>query len=64
MRSTGICNSSASSSAVGSRPKSWISRFCTRISLLMISIMWTGMRMVRAWSAMERVMACRIHQVE
>jgi hypothetical protein len=30
----------------------------------MISIMWTGMRMVRAWSAMLRVMACRIHQVE
>jgi len=25
--------------------------------------MWTGMRMVRAWSAMERVIAWRIHQV-
>jgi hypothetical protein len=25
--------------------------------------MWTGMRMVRAWSAIERVMAWRIHQV-
>ena len=27
------------------------------------SIMWTGMRMVRAWSAMARVIAWRIHQV-
>jgi len=25
--------------------------------------MCTGMRMVRAWSAMERVMAWRIHQM-
>ena len=30
----------------------------------MMSIMWTGIRMVRAWSAMQRVMAWRIHQVE
>ena len=30
---------------------------------LMVSIMCTGMRMVRAWSAMARVMACRIHHV-
>ena len=37
--------------------------FCTRISLLIVSIMCTGMRMVRAWSAMERVMAWRIHHV-
>ena len=28
-----------------------------RMSLLMVSIMCTGMRMVRAWSAMARVMA-------
>ena len=34
-----------------------------RITLLMVSIMWTGMRMVRAWSAIERVMAWRIHHV-
>jgi hypothetical protein len=27
--------------------------------LLMVSIMWTGMRMVRAWSA-SSVIACRI----
>jgi len=31
--------------------------------LLMLSIMCTGMRMVRAWSAIERVTACRIHHV-
>ena len=30
---------------------------------LVVSIMCTGIRMVRAWSAMARVMACRIHQV-
>jgi hypothetical protein len=35
-----------------------------RISLLIISIMCTGIRMVRAWSAIARVMAWRIHQVE
>jgi hypothetical protein len=34
-----------------------------RFILLIVSIMCTGMRMVRAWSAMERVMAWRIHQV-
>ncbi len=35
----------------------------SRITLLICSIMCTGTRMVRAWSEMERVMACRIHQV-
>ena len=30
---------------------------------LMLSTMWTGMRMVPAWSAIVRLMACRIHQV-
>jgi len=62
-RSTGNSSSSAISSGVGSRPKSWISRFWVRMSLLIASIMCTGMRIVRAWSAMERVMAWRIHQV-
>ncbi len=62
-RSTGSRISSATSSGVGSRPYSWTSCFCTRISLLIVSIMCTGMRMVRAWSAIERVIACRIHQV-
>ena len=35
----------------------------TFFTLLMVSTMCTGMRMVRAWSAMARVMAWRIHQV-
>jgi hypothetical protein len=34
-----------------------------RISLLIVSIMCTGIRIVRAWSAIARVIACRIHQV-
>ena len=32
-------------------------------SLLMVSTIWTGIRMVRAWSAIARVMAWRIHHV-
>ena len=54
---------SAISSTVGSRPSSWRSPRETRISRLIVSTMWTGMRIVRAWSAMARVMAWRIHQV-
>src|SRR5262249_5879505 len=42
---------------------SWSSFFETLRSLLIVSIMWTGMRIVRAWSAMARVIAWRIHQV-
>jgi len=34
-----------------------------RFSLFIVSIICTGIRIVRAWSAIERVMACRIHQV-
>ena len=34
-----------------------------RTILLIVSIMCTGMRMVRAWSAMLRVIAWRIHHV-
>ena len=41
----------------------WIRQAITRASLLITSTMWTGMRMVRAWSAMARVMAWRIHHV-
>ena len=33
------------------------------MSRLIVSTMWTGMRIVRAWSAMARVMAWRIHHV-
>jgi RNA polymerase primary sigma factor len=60
---TGMSMRCAISSEVGSRPSSWTSAREVRISLLMVSIMWTGMRIVRAWSAMARVMAWRIHQV-
>jgi hypothetical protein len=58
-----MSSSFASSSGVGSRPSSWsISRW-TRVSLLICSTMCTGMRIVRAWSAIARVIACRIHHV-
>src|SRR6266508_2625402 len=52
------------SSGVGSRPRSCRSWRWMRISLLIVSTMCTGMRMVRAWSAMALVIAWRIHQVE
>ncbi len=53
----------AISSGVGSRPSDCNSWRETRMSLLMVSTMCTGMRIVRAWSAMARVMAWRIHHV-
>ena len=53
----------AISSMVGSRPSSCISPLLMFRSLLIVSIMWTGMRIVRAWSAMARVIAWRIHHV-
>src|SRR5206468_4939227 len=46
-----------------SRPSSWTSWRDVRMSLLMVSIMCTGMRIVRAWSAMALVIAWRIHHV-
>lgn len=61
-RSTGKFISVATSSGVGSCPSSCSSCFYC-ITLLSVSIMWTGMRIVRAWSAMERVIAWRIHHV-
>ena len=60
---TGSCSRLASSSLVGSRPSSCTICRDVRISLLIVSIMCTGMRMVRAWSAIARVIACRTHQV-
>ena len=53
----------ASSSGVGSRPISLIMFRFTREMRLSVSTMCTGMRMVREWSAMARVMAWRIHHV-
>jgi hypothetical protein len=61
--SSGMESFSASSSGVGSRPISCSIWREVRTILLIVSIMCTGMRMVRAWSAIERVIACRIHQV-
>ena len=54
---TGMSIRSAISSACGSRPSSCTSARDVRVSLLIVSIMCTGMRIVRAWSAMARVMA-------
>ncbi|MNC89181.1 hypothetical protein D3C83_50830 [compost metagenome] len=61
--SSGMPSFSANSSGVGSRPISCSIWREVRTSLLIVSIMCTGMRMVRAWSAIERVIACRIHHV-
>ena len=54
--SAGMSIFSAISSGVGSRPSSCTSARLVRTSLFIVSIMWTGMRIVRAWSAMARVM--------
>ena len=51
------------SSGDGSRPSSWSSFFAVVRSFDSTSIMWTGIRIVRAWSAIARVIAWRIHQV-
>src|SRR6516162_90334 len=61
--SSGMPSFSANSSGVGSRPISLSIWREVRTILLIVSIMCTGMRMVRAWSAIERVIAWRIHQV-
>jgi hypothetical protein len=56
-------SSSAISSGVGSRPNSWTSWRSTCTTLLSFSTMCTGIRIVRALSAIARVTAWRIHQV-
>jgi hypothetical protein len=53
----------ASSSGVGSWPRAPTNWPRMLRSWLMTSTMCTGMRMVRAWSAIAREMPCRIHQV-
>ena len=60
---SGISRARATSATVGSRPSVTASSRRARTIRLTCSTMCTGMRMVRAWSAMARVMACRIHQV-
>ena len=63
--SSGVKKSSsrASSSTDGSCPSCCTSSRCFLTILLMVSNMWTGMRIVRAWSAIARLTAWRIHQV-
>ena len=61
--SSGISMRSAKTLASGSKPNSCKCCRLIRFILLMVSIMCTGIRMVRAWSAMDRVIAWRIHQV-
>ena len=57
------CSSAAISSGCGSRPNSCTSWRSTCTTLFSFSTMCTGMRMVRALSAIARVTAWRIHQV-
>jgi hypothetical protein len=61
--STGMSMRRPISSLVGVRPSSFSSSRDARRNLFMLSFMCTGMRMVRDWSAMARVIACRIHHV-
>ena len=51
-----------SSSLVGSRPSSTVSRWMTRRIAAMRSTMWTGSRSERPWVARARLMDCLIHQ--
>ena len=61
--SNGIASFFANSSGVGSRPNSLIICLCVLTILLIVSIMWTGILIVLAWSAIDRVIACLIHHV-
>ncbi len=56
-------DSSASSASFGLRPSRLVRLVSAVCIWLMVSIMWTGTRMVRLLSAIARVMAWRIHQV-
>ena len=53
----------AISSSLGWPPRLWLRSRLTLRTLLIFSIMWTGTRMVRLWSAIARLIAWRIHQV-
>ena len=61
--SSGTSADSAISSGVGSRPSSCKSFFAVALSFVSRSIICTGIRIVRAWSAIARVIAWRIHHV-
>ena len=47
---------------VGVRPSSWLSSRWPFLSLFSVSVMWIGSRIVRLFSAIARVIPCRIHQ--
>src|SRR6266511_4045266 len=61
---SGTPSSRAISPTLGSRPSRVDRSRRVRTIRLTCSTMWTGMRMVRAWSAMARVMAWRNHQAK
>ncbi len=61
--STEMPAAKAVSSRLGSEPFSWNNWRCTPRTRPIVSIMCTGTRIVRLWSAIARVMAWRIHQV-
>ena len=52
------------SSEVGSLPYSWTSLRVTLNNLFIVSTIWTGIRIVLAWSAIALVIACLINHVE
>ena len=51
------------SSGVGSLPISFRINLCVLTILLIVSIICTGIRIVLAWSSIDLVIACLIHQV-
>src|SRR5271169_5145690 len=61
--SAGILSFSAVSSGVGSFPFSWTSSLIVFVILLMDSTIWTGILIVRDWSARALVMDCLTHHV-
>ena len=54
---------SAISAFVGSRPSWTVSSRDVRVTRFIVSTMWTGIRIVRDWSARPRWIAWRIHHV-
>ena len=61
--SAGISTRTPISAGVGSRSSSCDSSRRALATLFIRSTMWTGMRIVRDWSASARVIDWRIHQV-
>ena len=53
----------AISSGVGSRPSSWVRSRLMRFSFTIVSVICTGRRISRLWSAIARTIDWRIHQI-